>query len=188
MERKEDALLLLKCKEIYFSTDGACHKITENKTVLINELSSNQEEAGTKLCLYTQHALATNANGIVYARSHSGDADINVILISKILDNSERVILDFNKGRHRKVLQLADVEMTDDEKKALIGFLAFTSNDYTSAFFRKDKHLVGSYCGIMQSSFNALYTLEKTGSQVNSYFSLWSNLSAAFSDHVELKI
>ena len=124
---------------MYFSTDGACHKVTENKTVLINELSSNQEEADTKLCLYTQHALATNGNGIVYARSHSGDVDINVILISKILDNSERVILDFNKGRHRKVLQLADVEMTDDEKKALIGFLAFTSNDYTSAFFRKGK-------------------------------------------------
>ena len=72
-------------------------------------------------------------------RSHSGDVDINVILISKILDNSERVVLDFNKGKHRKVLRLADVEMTDDEKKALTGFHAFTGNDYTSAFFREGK-------------------------------------------------
>ena len=48
-ERKEDALSLLKCKEMYFSTDGACHKTTEHETVLINELSSNQEEAN---CAY----------------------------------------------------------------------------------------------------------------------------------------
>ena len=117
LERKEDALSLLKCKEMYFSTDGACHKTTEHETVFISELSSNQEEADTKLCLHAQHALATNGNGIVYVRSHSGDVDINVILISKILDNSERVILDFNKGKHSKVLRLADVEMTDDEEK-----------------------------------------------------------------------
>ena len=52
--------------------------------------------------------------------------------------------------------------------------------------FIRVKHFVGSYCGIMQSSFNVLYNLEKTGSKVKSYFSLWSNLSAAFSDHVEL--
>ena len=72
LERKEDALSLLKCKEMYFSTNGACHKTTEHETVLINELSSDQEKGDTKLCLHTQHALATNGNGIVYVRSHSG--------------------------------------------------------------------------------------------------------------------
>ena len=51
----------------------------------------------------------------------------------------ERVILDFNKGKYRKLLRLSDIDMTDDEEKCLIGFHAFTGSDYTFAFFRKGK-------------------------------------------------
>ena len=43
---------------IYFSTDGICHYITRNNNSIIPELSTNQEEADTKLCLHTLHALA----------------------------------------------------------------------------------------------------------------------------------
>ena len=51
-------------------------------------------------------------------RNHSGDVDINVILIAKTTDTQERVILDFNKGKYRKLLRLSDIDMTDDEKKS----------------------------------------------------------------------
>ena len=37
------------------------------------------------------------------------------------------------------LLRLSDIDMTDDEKKCLIGFHAFMGSDYTSAFFRKGK-------------------------------------------------
>ena len=47
-------------------------------------------------------------------RYHSGDVDLNVLLTSLIIDSAE-------------------------EKKALIGFHAFTGNDYVSSFFGKVK-------------------------------------------------
>ena len=72
-------------------------------------------------------------------RNHSGDVDINVILIAKTIDTPEKVILDFNKGKYRKLLWLSDIDMTDDKNMCLIGFQAFTGSDYTSAFFRKGK-------------------------------------------------
>ena len=78
-------------------------------------------------------------------RNHSGDVDINVILIAKTTDTSERVILDFNKGKYRKLLRLSDIDMTDDEKKCLIGFHAFTGSVYTSALFlQRQSHLLES--------------------------------------------
>ena len=71
---------------------------------MVNELSSNQEEADTKICLHAKHALGTEDDGHVIIRNHSGDVDINVILLSKINSEEEasRVILDTNKGKIEK--------------------------------------------------------------------------------------
>ena len=63
-----------RSEEIYFSTDGICHHVTRNNSSIIPELSSNQEEADTKFCLHTLHALAAVENGYVIVRNHSGDA------------------------------------------------------------------------------------------------------------------
>ena len=139
MERKLEVLFSLNSKEIYFSTDDQCHKINKDNVINVPELSSNQKEADTKLCLHAHHALNSADRGTVIVRNHSGDVDINVILITKTIDTPERVILDFNKGKHRKLLRLSDIDLIDDEKKCLIGFHAFTGSDYTSAFFRKGK-------------------------------------------------
>ena len=103
LERKLEVLFSLNSKEIYFSTDGQCHKINRDDVINVPELSSNQEEADTKLCLHARHALNSADRGTVIVRNHSGDVDINVILISKTTDTPERVILDFNKGKYRKV-------------------------------------------------------------------------------------
>ena len=54
----------------------------------INELSSNQEETVTKLCLHTL--------GYVIVRNHSGDVDINAMLIAKVILEPSRVILDIH--------------------------------------------------------------------------------------------
>ena len=74
LEKRNEILLNLRSEEIYFSTDGICHHVTRNNSSIIPELSSNQEEADTKLCLHTLHALAAVENGYVIVRNHSGDA------------------------------------------------------------------------------------------------------------------
>ena len=118
--KRNEILLKLRSEEIYFSADGICHHVTRNNNSIIPELSSNKEEADTKLCLHTLHAL-------------------NAMLIAKVIPESSRVILDVHKGKHRKAIKLSDVSLTNDEKAALIGFHSFTGNDYYSAFCDQGK-------------------------------------------------
>ena len=165
LEKRNETLLKLRSEEICFSTDGICHHVTRNNNSVIPELSSNQEEADTKLCLHTLHALAAVENGYVIVRNHSGDVDINVILIAKVIPESSRVILDIHNGKHRKALKLSDVSLTNDEKAVLIGFHSFTGNDYCSAFFGKEKQT----CWKMmikktRNSYAFFQNLEKIGS------------------------
>ena len=162
LERKLEVLSSLNSKEIYFSTDGQCHKINRDDVINVPELSSNQEEADTKLCLHARHALNSADRETVIVRNHSGDVDINVILIAKTIDTPERVILDFNKGKYRKLLWLSDIDMTDDEKKCLIGFHAFTGSDYTSAFFRKGKAICWK---VLRSNSKFLQTFVTLGDE-----------------------
>ena len=49
------------------------------------------------------------------------------------------MILDSNTGKNRKVFKLSSIDLTSAQKTSLIGFHAFTGNDYNSAFFRKAK-------------------------------------------------
>ena len=159
----------LNSKEIYFSTDGQCHKINKDDVINVPELSSNQEEVDTKLCLHARHALNSvdrrgegGGRGAVTARNHSGDDDINVILIAKTIDTPEKVVLDFNKGKYRKLLRLSDIDMTDDTKKCLMGFHAFTGSNYTSAFFRKGKAICWK---VLRNSLKFLQTSVTLGDE-----------------------
>ena len=95
---------------------------------MISELSSDQEE-DTKVCLHAMAALKTYPEKQVIIRSHSGDVDINILLTSLITGSADKVFVDVNTGKNRKLLQLSDVELSSDEKEALIGFHTFTGND-----------------------------------------------------------
>ena len=68
-------------------------------------------------------------------RSPSSDVVITVIMISKLMNNADRVFLDSGTGVHRKEMWLSDVDMPESEKKCLIGFHAFTGNDDISSSF-----------------------------------------------------
>ena len=72
-------------------------------------------------------------------RSPSGDIDITVIMIGIFRDHSERCYLDFGSGKYRRGLPLAEIEFEPEVKESLIGFHAFTGNDYVSSFYRKGK-------------------------------------------------
>lgn len=134
IENRLKAINLLRCTEIFISTYNCCIKLTSSSVTEEVELKSNQEEADTKLTLHCIHALSLFPNKIVLIRSPSADIDILVILLSKI-KVTNKVYLDFGVGLYRKVVCLGDIEMDENKKKSLIGFHAFTGNDYVSSFF-----------------------------------------------------
>ena len=47
--------------------------------------------------------------------------------------------MDYGAGEHRHILRLNSIDMNDEKKLALLGFHAFTGNDYISSFFRRGK-------------------------------------------------
>lgn len=52
------------------------------------------------------------------------------------------VFLDSGNGKNHKAIKLCKDIMTDDFNQALLGFQAFTGNDYISLFFTKRKKMV----------------------------------------------
>ena len=131
-------LNILKCNNIIMSGDEYCEKVTCDGVTIVERLVSNQEEADTKVILHTLEALKSNGN--VCIRSPSGDTDILVIAISLLKGNS-RVLVDTGNGNRRKKIWLDSITLTKRQQDALIGFHAFTGNDYVSAFFRKSKKM-----------------------------------------------
>ena len=104
-----------------------------------HQLTSNQEEADTKVILHCRDALNTDPGSAVILRSHSGDTDITVLSVSLLYEYKERVFLDCGCGKYKKGFWLKSIEMSSSEINALIAFHAFTGNDFVSCFFRKGK-------------------------------------------------
>ena len=139
-ENSGRAMKLLKCERIIYSMDSCCFLIDENGTQEIDSLKSNQEEADTKVILHCLDALNTPESTVVL-RSPSADTDIMVLAITIIRQFCERLFFDYGSGKNRKAVRLSDINMQNKEKDALLGFHAFTGNDYISSFFRKGKPL-----------------------------------------------
>ena len=95
-------------------------------------LTSNQEEADTKVILHSLDVL-NNTDMFVYLRSPSGDTDIFVLALGI------RVFYDYGNGDHRRSIWLSTLEMGENHSDVHVGFHSFTGTDYTSAFFRKGK-------------------------------------------------
>ena len=100
---------------------------TESGTDMIG--SMNHEEADTKLVSLVRHAIEnTDITGTKYlVRSSSGDIDIPVIFLSSSLTGD--IIIDNGRSNSRKLLQLNHCKLTPKQKKALVGFHAFTGCD-----------------------------------------------------------
>ena len=112
-----------------------CYKIISQSITEVPQLSCNQEEADTKLLLLTKHAIDENLGHNVIVRSPSGNVDINVLFLAIFIEQIELIWIDYGRGEHRKVLQLASVDMDADREIALIGYHAVAGNDYISSFF-----------------------------------------------------
>ena len=70
-------------------------------------------------------------------RSPSGDTDILIIALA-LIEEKDRVLFYSGNGDNRKKVWLNEVSNADYHH-TLIGFHAFTGNDYVSGFFRKAK-------------------------------------------------
>ena len=113
------------------------HTASLNLVTVKEELSSNHEEADTKVILHCYHSRQGDLSSKVVLRSPSRDTDI-LVLATAILD-SNRAHRDYGKGKLRKWFWLNQVVIEDNLKKALIGFHSFTGNAYFCPFSRKTR-------------------------------------------------
>ena len=112
--------------------------LTVNSIDVMDELSSNQEEADTKLLFHSKCALVAYP-GKVVVKYLSCDMDITVMFLALCPEEANRIYIYYGAGEARKVLQLNAVEIPDSLKSALFGFHAFSGDDFICAIFRKSK-------------------------------------------------
>ena len=124
---------------VYFARKNSCVKITQYASTLIPELSTNHEEADTKVAYLAQHAIDTYSPIEIVIRSRSGDVDIPVILTAAFGSTSTPIVVDNGTGKHRKNIRVDSSALSDVQCRALVGFHAFTGNDYVSSFLRRTK-------------------------------------------------
>ena len=91
------------------------------------------EETDFRLMVHMKHAIDSNSSVIIW--SHSADththththAHIFVIALASFY--STNLILDSGTGTGRKIVQISDVEIEEDNRNALISFHYFTECD-----------------------------------------------------------
>ena len=121
------------------SLHNKCISISSLSTSIKKSLTNNQEEADNKLILHSHRTLKSNETSVIIPSSPSGDTDIVVPTVALIYEFRNRVLIDDGFGDNKKVMRLSNKGTEKDLVDALIGFHAFTGNDYISSIFRKGK-------------------------------------------------
>ena len=102
-------------------------------------MSSDHEEADIKIILHCENVLHRNHGESVCLWSPSGDTDIVVLAVGLLQEFNDRVFIVHGSGSNAEHYNLSNFEIDMESASALLGLLAFTSNDYVSLFFRKGK-------------------------------------------------
>ncbi len=156
--------------------DGICRKISFEAIDVIQELSSNQEEADTKLLLHANQALSQDPAKAVVVHSPSGDVDINILFLSMFEENSDKIHIDYGTGKNCRILSVGSMDMSRELKTALIGFHAFTGNDHVSSFFKNQRSIAGDLWRKPTDLFKCFNRLELIGILVTVSLLLWKKL------------
>ena len=127
----------LGTRKVYFSNAELCHVIESSQSQVVPELTSDHEEADTKLVALVHAAQITHGQSVLI-RSPSGDIDILVLFLMHPCDNI-RFLIDNGTGKCRKVIDVSSTGLSLMERHALARMHAFSGNDYVSSFFRKGK-------------------------------------------------
>ena len=136
---KANILNILRTSNLYLSKENGCRHTTLTSVAPVPELITNQEEADSCLILNAMHALQDDANSQVVIKAISADTDIFILALFHLCDFKERVILDTGTTVNRKLMLLSSYELSESHRHALIGFHAFTGNDYNSSFLKYGK-------------------------------------------------
>ena len=75
---------------------------------------SNHGQEDFRLMVHVKHAI--NSNNPIIIRSHSADADIFIMALT--LFYSTKLILDSGTGVGRKIIQMPDAEIEEDNSNA----------------------------------------------------------------------
>ena len=116
-----------------------CSVVTADGVSEDSELTSNQEEADTKLIFHACVVLKRHPYKNIIIRNTSGDVDIIVIALGVIFKSLNQIFFDTNKGNYRKLFKLSEVGLSKEQKLAIVGFQSFTGNYFLSSFFQKGK-------------------------------------------------
>ena len=128
---------------IYFAIGQEVVKIASAQSLTLGELAIDHEEEDSKIAFLVQHAITNYADiEEVCVRSCSGDVDIPVILIGSFGTVEDKIIfVDYGSGKPRKKIRIDSSGLAYLEQQALVGFHAFSGNDYLSSFFRKTQKI-----------------------------------------------
>ena len=90
MIKKANVLNNLQVTKLILSEEGKTIVITSGKTFISDALSSDQEEADTKVKRHCHDALKENYNGSIILRSAFGDTDILVLAVAHLYNESKK--------------------------------------------------------------------------------------------------
>ena len=129
----------IKSAVMYYSKDGKCTLIDSEGSREFQSLTSDQEEADTKVVLHSYFALNQDQKNVILA-SHSADTDIIVLMAAHLKSQyGHRIFIINGSGTNKIKFWLKDLSIDDSQSRAIIGMHAFSGNDYVSSFFRKGK-------------------------------------------------
>jgi len=131
--RKPPSREKLANKELYTTCGTKCYKLTADTVQEVIELSSEQEEADTRLLLYAKHAGTPHVKAVIIS---SEDTDVRILCISfahAIPAPVYQRCVSQHQARYVDISKIAGV-LGQDVSKALLGLHAFTGCDSVSAF------------------------------------------------------
>jgi len=138
---------LLGSTTLYATHLQEVFRITKNTTEKIHELTSNHQEADTRILLHARHASLSYEEIVV----STPDTDVFLIMLSLISDMNIRLYMLTGTGSKRRIIDMNAVSdnvfdnqnQTNTSKnnllKALIGFHCFTGCDTISSFAGRAK-------------------------------------------------
>ena len=113
---------------VMLSDDNICCLVQLRNVEESYHLTSNQEEADTKVVLNSPDVL-NNTYMFIYLRLPSGDTNILILAVGIIKDHKERVFYDYGNSDHRRCIWLSSLEMDKNYRDALNCFHSFTGTD-----------------------------------------------------------
>ena len=116
-------------KESYLTHESDCHRFSSGEDVLlvsqVFELTSNHEEADTRMLLHAYHVAQTGFENVII---RSPDTDVFVIALYASLSMINHIIFLTGTGNNRRMFSMTSFkeQLGEDICNALPGFHAFT--------------------------------------------------------------